>query len=381
MGKIASTPSNNNSIYYQVTWDGSDQPQEYTRSEALKLLPTWHPLLKEKQELEEKAKGNEKERILKKAGLHVRQADAQRMLVNKKMEQGHQDKDVPHEPRRYCLIADFSQSEQLPYFGREQPGETYYYSPRKINIFGIVDCSIKGGKLNSYLYQEGEGRRGGNSVASMLMKFLKQEKWIQEGRTAEELNIIMDNCGGQNKNKMVFRFGIYLAELRYFKKINFIFLVTGHTKNACDRWFNILKQQYRCTNIYSYIQLIDVFGHKDINVHTMENQDFRDWDSFEDKFYKKKLDSGSIKDNHIFTVEYDNPTRLKIRRGDLPESPSVKSHQFRTKTVYNGADRLWLRWWRTICIRRRQVDRYVQNGRSSIRWTFINFETDWKGRF
>ena len=53
-----------------------------------------------------------------------------------------------------------------------------------------------------------------------------------------ELNIIMDNCAGQNKTRMVVRMAAYMLELKYFKNINLIFLVKGHTKNMRDRMFN-----------------------------------------------------------------------------------------------------------------------------------------------
>jgi len=50
-----------------------------------------------------------------------------------------------------------------------------------------------------------------------------------------ELNIIFDNCGGQNKNSTVLSLAAWLMALNYFKRVNFIFLVVGHTKNAADR--------------------------------------------------------------------------------------------------------------------------------------------------
>jgi hypothetical protein len=47
----------------------------------------------------------------------------------------------------------------------------------------------------------------------------------------KELNdIIMDNCGGQNKNNHVILLAPYLVEMGFFETANIIFLVTGHTK-------------------------------------------------------------------------------------------------------------------------------------------------------
>ena len=72
-----------------------------------------------------------------------------------------------------CIVMDYSQNAGLPQFGDSQAGPTYYYSPITVNIFGIVDTSIEGGRLDAYVYHEGEGAKGGNNVASLLMTYLK----------------------------------------------------------------------------------------------------------------------------------------------------------------------------------------------------------------
>ena len=74
-------------------------------------------------------------------------------------------------------------------------------------------------------------------MASLLMFTLRKLNVIREGDIGGEVNVVFDNCSGQNKNNMVIRLVPYLIELGYFKKVNFIFLVVGHTKNAADRLF------------------------------------------------------------------------------------------------------------------------------------------------
>ena len=75
----------------------------------------------------------------------------------------------------------------------------------------------------------------------------------------------MDNCAGQNKNKMVLRYALILVELGYYKEVNIIFLVAGHTKNACESlfmWpsFQALKSKYRESDIFSADKLIEVLS-------------------------------------------------------------------------------------------------------------------------
>ena len=153
----------------------------------------------------------ERESIITKASLHVRQAAIQRQLANKKIQEAIDTADLPHSQRTYTFIADFSQNMELPFFGESQPGDTYYFPPLKISVFGIVDCSIFGGKLSAHVYDEVVAKKGGNNVASMLINEFKRLNIMREYETGKELTIVMDNCSGQNKNQMVLRLANYLG--------------------------------------------------------------------------------------------------------------------------------------------------------------------------
>ena len=96
--------------------------------------------------------------------------------------------------------------------------------------------------MHAYGYLEDKGGKGGNNVASLLIKGLHDLGWIHEGTTGKHLSIILDNCGGQNKNNYVLRLALWLVERSYFHNVDIIFYIRGHTKNACDRLFNQLKK-------------------------------------------------------------------------------------------------------------------------------------------
>ena len=70
-------------------------------------------------------------------------------------------------------MADYCQNLSIPYFGGEQPGDAYYFSPLFIYVFGIADVSEEKAKLKAYGYSEDQGGKGGNNVASILMQALK----------------------------------------------------------------------------------------------------------------------------------------------------------------------------------------------------------------
>ena len=40
-------------------------------------------------------------------------------------------------------VGDYCHKLELPYFGAEQPGDTYYMSPLTINYYGLVDVAGK----------------------------------------------------------------------------------------------------------------------------------------------------------------------------------------------------------------------------------------------
>jgi len=148
-------------------------------------------------------------------------------------------------------VVDYAQNLGLPHFGGEQPGDTYYYSPLAVYCFGVVDTSCTPEVLHCYGYTEDHGTKGGNNVASLIMKALSDFGWIDAGKCGKRLSFVMDNCSGQNKNGHVLRLGLLLVELGFFKSVEFIFFVRGHTKNVCDRMFNLLKKRYHQSQIYS----------------------------------------------------------------------------------------------------------------------------------
>ncbi len=169
----------------------------------------------------------------------------------------------------------------------------------------------------AYGYMEDQGGKGGNNVASLIVKGLRELGWLKEnGSTGKQLSIILDNCGGQNKNNFVLRLALWLVERKFFKKVEMIFYVRGHTKNACDRLFNQLKLQYHRSQVFTMGQMVQLLN-SSLNVSFKEarSEDFADYGALLDKFYKK-FPAGTIQRNHIFWVDDSNPTRIYTKISD-----------------------------------------------------------------
>jgi hypothetical protein len=98
---------------------------------------------------------------------------------------------------------DHAQNLGIPHFSGEQPGDTYYYFPLSVYYFGIVDALCTPKVLHCYLCQG--------------QLFRAEQEWP---------------C-------LTFRFvagGVGLHPI-----CGILFFVCGHTKNVCDRIFNLLK--------------------------------------------------------------------------------------------------------------------------------------------
>ena len=92
------------------------------------------------------------------------------------------------------------------------------------------------------------------------MKTLRELQLLRDDAVGGELNIIFDNCSGQNKNNTVIKLALWIMAMGYFKKVQFIFLVVGHTKNAADRLFNSLKTDYWRQNLFTVSDGIGSFA-------------------------------------------------------------------------------------------------------------------------
>ena len=106
------------------------------------------------------------------------------------------------------------------------------------------------------------GAKGGNNVASLLVHDLQKKGWIIEGKSSKSLTIILDNCGGQNKNKYILQLPMYLVEMGYFEEVLIMFYICGHTKNPCDHLFNQLKLEFHRSQVYTFDQLLECLNQK-----------------------------------------------------------------------------------------------------------------------
>jgi len=224
---------------------------------------------------------------------------------------------------KLAFTADYCMNLALPYLGAEQVGDAYYYSPLVVNCFGIADQTLPSDHLDAFIYMDHDGGKGGNQVVSMIHKFLKMKGLLNKDDPIGELTFSFDNCAGQNKNRMVLGFFAWLVEEGYVLKANVLFLVRGHTKNTCDRLFNILKKHYRRQNVYATTQLFEALNkHEDVDAHWMPPTEFFDWKTAVDLCFN--MPDGEIFKNHNFTFVKAKPVVMTISKYDGAEEKEHK---------------------------------------------------------
>ena len=251
---------------------------------------------------EAEAEQRNNEAVINQAAMHVKQAQIQRELFNEKIAEAKSSRFLPRKERTVTWVLDYAQNMALPQFGGEQPGVTYYLCPMNIYVLGIVDTVDD--TLLAQVYGEDVAGKGGNCVASMLYDRVNEALVPRpsdlDKEPIKELNLVMDNCGGQNKNRMVMRL-LHVIVLRNIAvRVNAIFLVKGHTKNPCDRKFNELKINTRDDNIYTPPMLFEAMNKQEA-VTAKQFNSFYDWDEWETRFMKATVPK--IKSFHVFTVD------------------------------------------------------------------------------
>ncbi len=99
----------------------------------------------------------------------------------------------------------------------------------------------------------------------------------------------------------VLKLAAWLKQMGYFKKVNFVFLIVGHTKIATDSLFNSLKHEYRKKNLFTMQDLITTLNvSESVMVVPTIPEDFLDYDAMTNDIYHDL--SGMIKQNHMFFV-------------------------------------------------------------------------------
>jgi hypothetical protein len=275
------------------------------------------------------------EQVILDAARHIEMEQKQRRYFQQLKKQAVENAQKAREERKYVFVADYAQNMAVPNFAGEQPGAAYYYSPLSGYVFGMIDCSTSPSVLSAHTYFEMEGKKGGNNVASMVWNELSRKGLTKRGsKTVPEIVLVFDNCPGQNKNRHVLRLLFILVGMKLCRVARAVFLVKGHTKNDCDRMYNVMKNLYREVNCYTPDDMCKFIADSSDEVELVkvsESGGFRDWDTFEDKYMNRPLGFVQF---HVFTVSDNRPNVLQCQEAVGEPVTLLKI----VKSQYHGKD-------------------------------------------
>ena len=267
---------------------------------------------------------------------HVKMHMAQREESQVYMAKAIQDlvAKVPLGLMTMVLTMDMSQNGTVPSLGADQCGDFYYMSPLIEYIFGI--CNNATHFMDCYIWGEGTAARGADNIVSCLNTYLTKYG-VVNGTKLKELVIIADNCAGQNKNNCVIQYLCWLVEAGWCGSVVLFFLVKGHTKNECDSKFNCLKIGTRGVNIFTEAGLDAAYrkgNQKTISLTRIAAGDnvWRGYTSGLANLYRK-MESGQLMKNHIFTFGGDNRFQTTISRQLYRDADKIEYDLRRPMTV------------------------------------------------
>jgi len=184
---------------------------------------------------------------------------------------------VPH------ATFDFAQNLGLPQLSN-QPQDLYFVSQRAVQLFSIRDDGA--GVQYNFLYDEGDGGKGGNYVASMLTLFLLD---LSSQFKIRSVLLNADNCCAQNKNNIVLWVLELLVMLGIFDHIELKFLVKGHTHCSVDGGHGLIKKEWRKRDVFSIKQAKKVIEECSSTQRAIiiSPNEFFDWSSFLTPYFRK----------------------------------------------------------------------------------------------
>lgn len=263
------------------------------------------------------ANEEEKENMAIKHALHLANKTAVRELKDQEKEASKSLQD--------CIVACFDMQKVLT---TPQSELSMFYYKRKLAVYNFTIYDMTNNEGHCYMWDETKGKKGANEISSGLFDFIKKK--VSKGVTT--FKFYSDNCGGQNKNRIVAALYSYIAA-KFSINISHNYFEVGHSQNEGDAMHALIERRKKNQIIYvpeQWITLVrcakssgkpyivtelhnkNIFNFKKI----METQP--NWYIFEDNtkimWNMVKHISVSMNDPYVLNIQYDfvNDKQFKL---------------------------------------------------------------------
>ncbi len=217
---------------------------------------------------------------------HQKSYQAERALYNFEREQSKLQRRELREGKRRVdecvehISMDYGQSIAVPHTV-DQLGGTFYLHMRNFLLFGIF--SVLENIQLCYTYDEREAGKGANEVLSFLHDFLANRLT----KTAD-IRIHADNCRGQNKNKYVMWYLVWLVSTGRLKHAEIKFMIKGHTHFIVDSGIGHTKRELRRSDVFCLKHWAEVINRsaKTNKAKIVTGSDVYDWKKGLSSYFK-----------------------------------------------------------------------------------------------
>lgn len=192
------------------------------------------------------------------------------------------------------------------------------YYTRKYAVYNltIYDSSTRDGFC--YVWGESDGMKGGNEVATCLMKYLH----VVDERKIEHVSLYCDNCYGQNKNRLVMSAIYHFLETAInIVEITVTFLVAGHTYMTVDSCHAVIDRHMKKKIVWAPSEWATLIRNARINPRPYIVTEMT-YDSF--------LNFKNSINNRTFTKNVENEKILlsQIRQMKLKKNSNVVEYRY-----------------------------------------------------
>jgi hypothetical protein len=204
------------------------------------------------------------------------------------------------------ICIDYGQSIGVPHTA-DQLGGTYFLQMRNFLFCGIY--SALENTMICYTYDEREAGKGANEVISFLNNFLSTR-----ALQTPYIRIHADNCRGQNKNKYVMWYLVWLASTGRVKHVEFKFMIKGHTHFIVDSNIGHIKRELRRSDVFCLEHWEKIIDRSAVTnkAEVVDGNDVYDWKKGLSSYFKEF--DGISKFQH-FAVDSTDPGRIWVKYG------------------------------------------------------------------
>lgn len=208
---------------------------------------------------------------------HQKSYQGERALYNSEREQSKLHRKEFRKGKRTAdeciehISMDYGQSIAVPHTA-DQLGGTFYLHMRNFLLFGIF--SVLENIQFCYTYDEREAAKGANEVLSFLHDFLANRQV-----KTPYIRIHADNCRGQNKNKYVMWYLVWLVSTGRLKRAEIKFMIKGHTHFIVDSGIGHTKRELRRSDVFCLNHWAEVINRsaKTNRAKIVTGNDVYDW--------------------------------------------------------------------------------------------------------